>query len=80
MSIRPHFCPDCKVERTDYEGPDNGWLVTCPNCGSAASPEGNDDQRRRMEMPIEEGRSVIITIADGKVVASVDASDRASQP
>ena len=47
---------------------------------SMTPKEGNDAQRRLMEMFIEEGRSVIITIADGKVVASVDASDRASQP
>lgn len=33
----PHWCPDCQVERADYEGP--GWhLDTCPNCGTATIP------------------------------------------
>lgn len=31
-------CPDCKVERADYEGPDGAWLPKCPNCQSSADP------------------------------------------
>jgi hypothetical protein len=32
-----HVCPDCRVERADFEGP--GWhLPSCPNCGSTADP------------------------------------------
>lgn len=33
-----HVCPDCHVERADYEGPNGAWLPTCPNCGSSADP------------------------------------------
>lgn len=32
-----HVCPECKVERTDYEGIDR-HLATCPNCGSRQPP------------------------------------------
>lgn len=32
-----HACPDCGVERTDWEGPD-AHLPTCPNCVSSAAP------------------------------------------
>lgn len=31
-------CPDCGVERTDYEGPNGAYLPTCPNCGSRCPP------------------------------------------
>lgn len=37
-TAREHVCPDCLVERADYEGPNDAWLPTCPNCGSAADP------------------------------------------
>lgn len=33
-----HVCPDCGVERADYEGPNGGWLPKCPNCASTADP------------------------------------------
>lgn len=32
------FCPDCRVERTDYQGPNGQWLHLCPNCGSERDP------------------------------------------
>lgn len=32
-------CPACKIERTDYEGPDGAWLPECPNCGSKTDPK-----------------------------------------
>ena len=32
------YCPDCKVERTDYEGL-GLHLETCPNCGATSEPE-----------------------------------------
>jgi len=32
-------CPDCLVERADYEGAEHQWLPLCPNCGSVKDPE-----------------------------------------
>jgi hypothetical protein len=32
------ICAECRIERTDYEGPDGQWLRDCPNCGSLADP------------------------------------------
>jgi len=32
------MCPDCKVERTDYEGEPSKYLEKCPNCGSKSDP------------------------------------------
>jgi rubredoxin len=36
-------CPDCRVERADFEGP-NQHLISCPNCGSKRYPilEGDE--------------------------------------
>lgn len=31
-------CPDCRVERADYEGRPDKWLPRCPNCGSSKGP------------------------------------------
>jgi NMD protein affecting ribosome stability and mRNA decay len=41
-------CPDCAVERADYEGPDGAWLPICPNCGSQADPAPVTDEVRRL--------------------------------
>ncbi len=32
------ICPQCRVERADYEGPGGQWLPRCPNCGADADP------------------------------------------
>lgn len=31
------LCPDCTIERADYEGQEK-HLPTCPNCGSESAP------------------------------------------
>jgi hypothetical protein len=31
-------CPDCAVERADYEHEAGGYLPRCPNCGTASAP------------------------------------------
>jgi hypothetical protein len=31
-------CPDCAVERADYEHEVGGYLPRCPNCGTASAP------------------------------------------
>lgn len=33
-----YVCPNCRVERADYEYPDGRYLPTCPNCGNAKAP------------------------------------------
>lgn len=35
-----YACPTCRIERTDYVGPDK-HLSECPNCGSTATPVPN---------------------------------------
>lgn len=35
-----YACPTCRIERTDYVGPDE-HLSECPNCGSTATPVPN---------------------------------------
>lgn len=34
---REHICPECEVERADWEGP-GMHLARCPSCGSDADP------------------------------------------
>jgi hypothetical protein len=40
-----HVCPDCGVERADYEGP-GAHLITCPYCNSDADPVPTVEETR----------------------------------
>lgn len=54
------LCPDCRVERADFEGPEQ-HLPECPNCGSGAIPVSAPPDEGTSERDVE-----LDTITDDK--------------
>jgi hypothetical protein len=56
------ICPECLVERADYEGPSGKWLPRCPNCGSLKDPVEFENYRRRLTVTLIYQIALIIAL------------------
>lgn len=56
------MCPNCKAERTDYEGEPDKYLARCPSCGSEASPVSGAAQTKSIAEIVEKAASEILSM------------------